>query len=90
MNKIEQKYLEIIKSQYDLELYNQLRFIQNKSEALASKSAEITEQIAIEFAIWLNKTDEIIKNTKHIDFSKSDEDVAKELFNIFIKTKDNV
>ena len=42
-----------------------------------------SEEDMVEFAVWLNDTDGIVKQTKHIDFSKSDKEVAKELLQLW-------
>lgn len=44
------------------------------------------DNLAIDFAIWLNDADKIIDKTKHIDFSRSDKEVASDLLNIFKNT----
>lgn len=91
MNKIEQMHLDAIKYE-EVDCMTQdgehIKFVENDSYYdVAVKSAEITSQIAVEFAVWLNKTDDIAAKTKHIDFTKSDEEVAKDLFQEFLKTK---
>jgi hypothetical protein len=45
----------------------------------AAKSAEITEQIAIEFIIWIYKNEECVSSKTN-----------KELFQEYLKTKENV
>ena len=82
MNKLEQMHLDCISKEY-LDSFDEGGHNEMDCEKAASKSAEITEQIAIEFALWLNKTDEIV----YIDFTKSDSEVAKDLFQEFLKTK---
>jgi hypothetical protein len=42
-----------------------------------------SEEDMVEFAVWLNDTDGIVKQTKHIDFAKSDKEVAKELLQLW-------
>lgn len=49
----------------------------------AKSTYKFTEEDMIEFVVWLNNTDEIFEQTKHIDFTKSDKDVGKELLEIW-------
>jgi HD-like signal output (HDOD) protein len=88
MNKIEQLHLEVIKNQYDLELYESIEFIQDESKETASKSAEITEQIAIEFAEWLNKNaSRNAQGAWEYFGNRFYEKTSKELYEEFLKTK---
>ena len=90
MNKIEQMHLNAIESV----VYHDI-----DSRTVASKSAEITEQIAIEFAQWIgtNKIGGMLFTHSHDDVwesgywnpDKRDYDpwTTKELFQEFLKTK---
>ena len=71
MNKIEQLHLEAIDTNMWVE-GGEYEY----AEKAASKSAEITEDIAIEFAEWILESDHIIWSTS-----------KKELFQEFLKTK---
>lgn len=55
----------------------------------ARETFKFTEEDMIEFVAWLNNTDEIFEQTKHIDFTKSDKDIGKELLEIWKKQRTN-
>jgi hypothetical protein len=80
MNPIQKLHLELIKSPTaftDSEL---------KNELLASKSSEITEQIAIEFADWLYEVKTSIAYSD-IDCPRLYKKSTEELYQEFLKTK---
>lgn len=86
MNKIEQLHLDSIDS---------LAYHDIDSVTIAIKSAEITEQIALEFYEWADTSEEadnFWRNNKvSIDMDGSHNDIIKEnrrkLFQEFLKTK---
>lgn len=86
MNKIEQMHLDAIES---------LVYHDIDSLTVASKTAEITEQIALEFYEWADTSEEadnFWRNNKvSIDMDGSHNDIIKEnrrkLFQLFLKTK---
>ncbi len=98
MNKIEQMHLDAI--QNDKHIRKQLCVndfgTSDLEKTVASKSAEITEQIAIEFAEWCNKPNlEDIRqgNVVYVPsgnfyWHKHKKYTLKELFQEFLKTKE--
>jgi hypothetical protein len=46
-----------------------------------------SEEDVLDFAIWLNDTDKSFQQSKHIDFTKPDIDVAKQLLEIWKEQK---
>ena len=94
MNNIEQLHLKVIKSSWKVNLVDP--FYNNETEIIfqenesASKSAKITEEIAIEFAEWRDR--KLIELNKwELDGVKcGDKLTTKELFDSFIKTKNNI
>ena len=77
MNKIEQLHFEAIVESEFSEYTGHFE----GQELAASKSAEITEQIAIEFADWLIKELVLSSHGKFLSYT------PKELFQEFLKTK---
>lgn len=80
MNKIEQLHLEAIQNS-NSESYYPEYMVYFSEETAASKSAEITEQIAIEFAEWLIKELILSSHGKYLSHT------PKELFQEFVKNK---
>ena len=88
MNKIEQLHSDAIKQSFKWIAWD---LIDSNLSTAASKSAEITQQIAIEYSTWLMKWCEYNKYRKLIDGVKpygigefiSDNDMFQE----FLKTK---
>jgi len=81
MNKIEQMHLDKIQEEY-LDSFDEGGHNEMDCEKAASEAAEITEQIAIEFAEWLIK--ELVFLYFHGKFLSA---TPKELFQEFLKTK---
>lgn len=85
MNKIEQLHSDAIKQSIQWVDWN---LADRQINETASKSAEITEQIAIEFLKWSYLSEEAQEYKGNLVFSEIDVDkMAKELFQKFIKTK---
>ena len=89
MNKLEQLHLDAIEN--NLEWLDKSK---DKYSEAASKSAEITEQIAIEFAVWCAKNYVPILLSKELKCWQKDNYQNKErfystqeLFQEFLKTK---
>jgi len=78
MNKIVQLHLDAIEESKDYCVVGVWKVI---DDVAASKSAEITEQIAIEFAEWLIKELVLSSHGKFLSYT------PKELFQEFLKTK---
>ena len=78
MNKLEQLHLDAINNNICSE--SNYTKILGKNEA-ASKSAEITEQIAIEFWAWMRENDTPENAEMYGNFTD------KDLFQEFLKTK---
>ncbi len=80
MNKIEQMHYSSISKEY-LNSFDEGGHTEMDCEKAASKSAEITEQIAVEFSEW----------QQSLLFSENSEwlidKTTKELFQEFLKTK---
>jgi hypothetical protein len=75
MTHIEKLHLDAITSEvYIIEKYGQDQIAD--IDKAAAKSAEITEQIAIEFIIWIYKNEECVSSKTN-----------KELFQEYLKTK---
>lgn len=95
MNKLEQLHLDAINHNNwcetefrGLHTYeNEKSFIEINAEIVSAELAKITESIAIEFAVWLNRQSEGGDEFGDIDFTKPDNKVAKQLFDIFLKQK---
>ena len=84
MNKIEQMHLDVMK-EVDSNFTNSLGFFITRT---ASKSAEITEQIAIEFAEWCESNAVREKSGMWMMYSNPTTLITKEqLFQEFLKTK---
>lgn len=82
MNKIEQMHLDAIES---------LVYHDIDSITVASKSAEITKQISIEFAEWCESNAAREKSGMWMIYSNPTILITKEqLFQEFLKTKTNV
>lgn len=82
MNKIEQLHLDGIETNISSE--SNYAKILGKQEA-ASKSADITEDIAVEFAEWVIK--HLVNNIETGNYMSNEPKTTKELFQEFIKTK---
>lgn len=80
MNKIEQMHLDCISEVY-LDSFDEGGHTEMDCEKAASKSAEITEKIAIEFAEWLIKELILSSHGKYLSYT------PQELFQEFLKTK---
>jgi hypothetical protein len=78
MSKLEELHLKVIKESYGVKYVNESR--------LASYSAQITGDIAIRFALWLNREGAYEETVDLVDYSKPDEELAIQLFNQFLKT----
>jgi hypothetical protein len=81
MNKIKKLYLDVVESK--------IAFTNTKlkNELISSKSAEITEQIAIEFAEWISECEYVLSKDGWILDVDSFEKSSKELFVEFLKEK---
>ena len=81
MNKIEQMHLDVMSSEVyvDFRDYNE-PYVQNTVPA-AFKSAEITEQIAIEFWAWMRENDTPDNAEQYGNYTD------KDMFQEFLKTK---
>lgn len=89
MNKIEQLHLDAI-NEYESEMIKHSAIYVIDKEKAASKSAEITEQIAIEFAEWLTRGDSpytAMYGGNERWLTDDAEFTNKELFYEFLKTK---
>lgn len=89
MNNLEQLHLDIIKEEY-LDSFDEGGHTEMDCEKAASKSAEITEQIAIEFAEWLTRGDSpytAMYGGNERWLTDDAEFTNKELFYEFLKTK---
>ena len=82
MNKLEQLHLNAIDNNICPE--NNYTIILGKNDA-ASKSAEITEQVAIEFGSFLGKKCNWVNNSYYSYLGKTY--TTKQLFQEFLKTK---
>lgn len=85
---IEQLHLDVIQS--DKYIRTQLCVndwgTSNLEEAVAKRAAEITKNVAIDFAVWLNNAvQREIPEIESVDPTQSAEDMAKELFEIYLK-----
>lgn len=102
MTHVEQLHLEAIESNvYIRQEYGEDRQDDNSSIAniskAASKSAEITEQISCEFAEWLDDNSywwnwyykKFTKYRKILPIAESDLKTTKELFQEYLKSKEN-
>lgn len=55
-------------------------------EAVAKSAAEVTKKVAIDFVLWLNyANEEEVPEIEQLDPTLNDEDMAKELFEIYLK-----
>lgn len=75
MSKIEQMHLDVIE---DKIYYDERKYEVNGKSSAASKSAEITEQIAIEFVEWI---------WKNCDEEYMSQHSWENMFKEFLKTK---
>lgn len=80
MNKIEQMHYNSISKEY-LNSFDEGGHTEMDCEKVASKSAEITKNIAIEFADWLIKELILSSHGKYLSHT------PQELFQEFLKTK---
>lgn len=87
MNKIEQQHYNSISKEY-LNSFYEGKLTEMDCEKVASKSAEITGQIAVEFAGWIGNhsyqktVDGLWTNNWGIS-----QDTTKELYQKFLKTQ---
>ena len=90
MNKIEQLHLDAI-NEYESEMIKHSAIYVIDKEKAASKSAEITEQTAIEYSTWLfewceyNKYRKLMYGVK--PYGSGDFISDKDMFQEFLKTK---
>ena len=91
MNKLEELYLEVIENHFVKEVYEEITLVidPDERESLASKSAEITTDVAIKFAEFLctypdknrNVYGEILHAKSKYDSSYTTKEVFKEFIN---------
>jgi len=80
MNKIEQMHLDCISEVY-LDSFDEGGHTEMDCEKAASKSAEITEKIAIEFWAWMRENDTPDNAEQYGNYTD------KDMFQEFLKTK---
>lgn len=87
MNKIKQLHLEAIQSEvYVIQKLTAKNYVANIDRA-ASKSAEVTQEAAIEFAEWRDTRLEELNKWILDGVLMGNKFTTKELYNEFLKTK---
>ena len=90
MNNLEQLHLDAIQHSFEYRQFEKVKSFEINQSKAASKSAQITENISIEFAEWVSKYDWVFVFDKNYwvndDISKKPES-TKNLFDEFLKQR---